>query len=975
MMTKITEWQRIEYDHLPIYVHPEVLDWFVPNEAADEALVQLIKDGKTAPEIQDLLKRIGSPERATSFSRAEHLCRDALKECWLHMTNRCNLECRHCMFKSSPRERDELGPEDCGRIIKEAYELGCRLFFFTGGEPLLAEAFSQSVQDVLQFPDTHLVLLTNLSLLPGKKDFFRLLPQDRLHFQVSVDGMEANHDALRGPKAFRQLNENLEILRELGFPVTFSMTVNRSNVAEMEEIIAYAARHGVSNVHFLWLFRKGNAEESLFVDPETIFLHLKAAQERAERLGVKIDNIESLRSQVFSCPGTRYDLSNAGWQSLAVGPDGQVYPTPALVYTESMRCGPVSSGLKEVWENSPILKAVRSACLDSSEAYRANPFRYMIGGGDIDHSYLSSGQIAGKDPYGALYTNIVKELIVGEARRYATDGYPAFRLKMGEKLGDCPVEGSAVFFTHSNCVLTLPGHDIHTQVNRFYTEAAQDVQEDILNPICYEEDLIAHIPEEMRYRSYGCGSPVLEAEIREGETVVDLGSGTGIECFIAGKLAGPRGRVIGVDMGEAMLDIAEKTRARVVDSLSYDNITFKKAFLESLPLEDRSVDLVISNCVLNLSPDKRRVFQEIHRVLKPQGRLIISDITYDQDIPLEIKYNEKLRGECIGGALRYRDLFGLLNDVGFSHSRIVSGYPYRTVRGYDFYSITYSANKPAENRRPVLYDFPDFNSVLAAVQTEPTCACFAAPEQPSAIPIPAETQHRSGCMVCGAELLYFDVERTLSCSYCGRTLRANARCAKGHFVCDSCHSADAVEIIRQVCLNSRETDAVALMQKIRSHPHFRIHGPEHHSLVPAVILTALRNSGEGITEEQILTGIQRGQTIGGGACAFLGACGAAIGVGIALSVLVGATPYDGGKRQTVQQATQKVLGEIASYDAPRCCQRDSWLALRTASRILEEKLGKFLKADRTIACDQFPKNKECILNRCPLWPHREEDPK
>jgi len=975
MMTKITDWQRIEYDSIPIYVRPDIPDWFVPNQAADEALVEFEEKGQISGDISNLLKRIEGPAGTSYFSRSGHLNLDGLKECWLHITNRCNLECRHCMFQSSPRERDELEPEDCNRIIREVYALGCRLFFFTGGEPLLAEAFFSSVQEILQRPDTHIAVLTNLSLLPGSKDFFRTLPQERLHFQVSVDGLESNHDALRGPQSFRRLNENLAMLRELGFPITLSMTVNRSNVGEMAGIIDFASSQCVSNVHFLWLFRKGNANEGFFVDPDKIFLHLKAAWERADRLGVKIDNIESIRSQVFSCPGTRYDLSNAGWQSLAIGPDGQVYPTPALVYTEGMRCGPVSEGLKEVWENSPVLKAVRNASLDTSEVYRANPFRYIIGGGDIDHSYLSSGQIAGDDPYGELYTSIAKELIVREARQYETVGYPAFKLKMGEKLGECPVEGSAVFFTHSNCVLTLPGHDIHTQVNRFYSGAAETLQEDILNPICYEESLIAHIPEEKRYRSYGCGSPVLEANIQPGESVVDLGSGTGIECFIAGRLTGPQGRVIGIDMGDAMLDVAKKTKVRVTESLSYDNIIFKKAFLESLPLDDRSVDLVISNCVLNLSPDKRRVFQEIFRVLKPGGRLIISDITCNQDIPLEIKYNEELRGECIGGALRYLDLFGLLNDLGFSHSRIVSGYPYRTVKGYDFHSITYSAVKPAENKRPVLYDFPDFESLMKEVETEPTCACFAAPEQPSQKPVLNDAPHRSGCLLCGAELLYFDVDRSLSCFYCGRSLPANTQCVNGHFVCDSCHSADAVGIIRQVCLNSREADAVVLMQTIRSHPHFRIHGPEHHSLVPAVILTALRNSGDDISDEQILTGIQRGQTIAGGACAFLGACGAAIGVGIAFSVLTAATPYDGEKRQTVQQVTRKALGEIASYDAPRCCQRDSWLAIQAASRILEEKLGKFLKADRALACEQFPQNKECILNRCPLWPHREEDPK
>jgi SAM-dependent methyltransferase len=503
------------------------------------------------------------------------------------------------------------------------------------------------------------------------------------------------------------------------------MTVTRKNVHEMEEIVDFAAHRGISNIHFLWLFKKGNAAETnLFAPPDRIFENLKAAQERAETLGVRIDNMETIRSQVFSYPGTRHDLSNAGWQSLAVGPDGRVYPTPALVYTESMACGHMGDGLATVWKESPVLDQVRDASLNQSDAYGKNPFRYLIGGGDIDHSFIHSGRLTGGDPYVALYTNIAKWLIVRESKNGKTNGYEAIRLKMGEKLGTCPVEGSTIFFTHSNCVLSLPGNDTHTQVNRFYTEAAQDIKEDILNPVCYDPALMAHIPKEMQVRSYGCGSPVLEAGIRQGEAVVDLGSGTGIECFMAARLTGPRGRVVGIDMGDTMLKLAEKARESVVENLRYDNITFKKAFLEDLPLEDRSMDVVISNCVINLSPDKRRVFQEIFRVLRPGGRMVISDITYEGDIPMDIKYNETLRGECIGGALGYYDLFGLLNDVGFSHGQIIKGYPYRTVRGYPFHSITYQAVKPHEGTPPVLYDFPDFESVMAAVESEPTCACF-----------------------------------------------------------------------------------------------------------------------------------------------------------------------------------------------------------------------------------------------------------
>lgn len=554
---------------------------------------------------------------------------------------------------------------------------------------MVSGALYGSVRDILALSGTHVVVLSNLSLISRMKDLFSDLPRERLHFQVSIDGLQANHDALRGAHAFDRLCRDLETVREQGVPVTLSMTVTADNVDEMGAIIDFAAEKQIATVHYLWLFNKGNADDMLFVAPDTIVPHLVSAQQRAEERGITIDNIEILKSQVFSCPGTRYDLSNAGWQSIAVGPDGHIYPTPALVYTESMKCGHIRDGLREVWRTSEVLDRVRSASLNDCDTYRSNALRYLVGGGDIDHSFIHCGQLTGGDPYVDLYNAVAKWLITREANNYKTDGYPAMKLRMGEKLGECPVEGGSIFFTHSNCVLSLPGHDTRAMVNQFYSQAAENVQEDILNPICYEDHLIEHIPKDKRYRSYGCGSPILEADIQPGEVVLDLGSGTGIECFIAAKLSGPSGRVIGIDMGDAMLAAAETTKKHVVESLHYDTIEFKKSFLEDLPLPDASADLVISNCVLNLSPDKRRVFQEIYRVLKPEGRLVISDITYDTTIPLAIKYNEKLRGECIGGALRYHDLFGMLNDLGFSHSRILKGYHYRTIKGYDFYSITY----------------------------------------------------------------------------------------------------------------------------------------------------------------------------------------------------------------------------------------------------------------------------------------------
>jgi len=242
------------------------------------------------------------------------------------------------------------------------------------------------------------------------------------------------------------------------------------------------------------------------------------------------------------------------------------------------------------------------------------------------------------------------------------------------------------------------------------------------------------------------------------------------------------------------------------------------------------------------------------------------------------------------------------------------------------------------------------------------CACQTGPGNPR------QDAHTCGCMVCGAALGYLESPCDIACHYCGRIIPANAQCVRGHFVCDRCHSSDAVEVITQICLHARERDAVALMQIIRSHPRFGMHGPEHHALVPAVILAALRNHGHTVPEGRIITAIQRGQSIPGGACAFLGACGAAVGAGIAVSILLEATPYDGSKRQAAQQATQGALARIASYEAPRCCQRDSWLALQETSRFLWKHLGMVLKVDHVISCDQVSRNAECIQDRCPLWP-------
>jgi 7,8-dihydro-6-hydroxymethylpterin dimethyltransferase len=248
-------------------------------------------------------------------------------------------------------------------------------------------------------------------------------------------------------------------------------------------------------------------------------------------------------------------------------------------------------------------------------------------------------------------------------RPQPANGLPGLRLKMGDILVSCGAHGE-VALTHTNCLLAAASPDSRTVVKEFYQAAAETTKEDILNPVCYPEEAISHIPKQFRFRGYGCGSPVLDAGLRPGETVLDLGCGAGVECFIAARLVGAGGRVFGVDMLEAMLARAEQGAAGVAATLGYHNLEFRKGYLEELPLPDSAIDVVLSNCVINLSSHKRRTFAEILRVLKPGGRLVIADVVTETEPDPALKNDEILRGECLAGALTQRDLFGMLGNRG-----------------------------------------------------------------------------------------------------------------------------------------------------------------------------------------------------------------------------------------------------------------------------------------------------------------------
>jgi arsenite methyltransferase len=185
--------------------------------------------------------------------------------------------------------------------------------------------------------------------------------------------------------------------------------------------------------------------------------------------------------------------------------------------------------------------------------------------------------------------------------------------------------------------------------------------------IGYPREDLEHIPEEA-IMGLGCGNPTAIAELKAGEVVLDLGSGAGVDVFLAANKVGPTGRVIGVDMTEEMVDKAK----RIARDYGYRNVEFRLGEIEQLPVKDESVDAIISNCVINLSPDKSKVFREAYRALKPGGRLTVSDIVSEGVIPDEIKNDPNAWAGCIAGALKQQEYLEKIKKAGFGDIQILS---------------------------------------------------------------------------------------------------------------------------------------------------------------------------------------------------------------------------------------------------------------------------------------------------------------
>jgi len=228
------------------------------------------------------------------------------------------------------------------------------------------------------------------------------------------------------------------------------------------------------------------------------------------------------------------------------------------------------------------------------------------------------------------------------------------------------------------------------------------------------------------------------------------------------------------------------------------------------------------------------------------------------------------------------------------------------------------------------------------------------------------TDQNQNCAICGKPLIYFTEEKLLECSICHKRKPANAACEAGHFVCDECHARGGVEILSFLA-DSTEKDPVALYLQVCALPQVHLHGPEHHSIVPCVLLTAFHNCGGEIELEDCLQeGWTRGKKVPGGACGFLGVCGAAAGAGIFASIISEATPLTAAEWEIPQRLTAECLQAMVAVGGPRCCKRTGRIAIECAAAYSEKVFGVAMPFSRP-RCGFSGKNRECLHERCPFF--------
>ncbi|TXT54419.1 MAG: hypothetical protein BAJATHORv1_70119 [Candidatus Thorarchaeota archaeon] len=238
----------------------------------------------------------------------------------------------------------------------------------------------------------------------------------------------------------------------------------------------------------------------------------------------------------------------------------------------------------------------------------------------------------------------------------------------------------------------------------------------------------------------------------------------------------------------------------------------------------------------------------------------------------------------------------------------------------------------------------------------------------------SQDKFEADCMVCGKVLVYGKDPKLQKCLYCGSETESGIYCPEGHFVCDVCHAVDGLDYLKNLAETETSTDPLEIAKKAMNHPSFSFHGPEHHSLVPAAILIALKNreishpDGEPISIKDIKTAIARGSHIPGGFCGYAGNCGGCVGSGIAVAQYLGSTPRKGKERTLAHKATHRAL-ELVQDEMIRCCKRSVYYGLVAGIDMFREEFGIDLGPTPDAGfCEFYDKNPDCVGLDCLFFP-------
>lgn len=232
-------------------------------------------------------------------------------------------------------------------------------------------------------------------------------------------------------------------------------------------------------------------------------------------------------------------------------------------------------------------------------------------------------------------------------------------------------------------------------------------------------------------------------------------------------------------------------------------------------------------------------------------------------------------------------------------------------------------------------------------------------------------KHTTDCMICGQELIYSESYSEVICVYCHKSFKSNVTCVGGHYVCDICHSMDSIGLIENYCRETDKTNPMEMAIELMKSSSINMHGPEHHFLVPAVLITSYYNllDKKDIKTKKLAVARMRAKDIKGGFCGFYGNCGAAVGTGIYISIITESTPLTKNSWSLANLMTGTSLISLAKIGGPRCCKRNSYLAIENAAKFTEEhfKVKLYDYEGFSPICSFNSRNRECLKKECPYY--------